>query len=150
MLLHIYFCDGCFIQMLKDSKNLLKMSLKILFIKRKKEIPFHSLLSPFRPAGHSFPAVLAWPASPSSPAARSPSPFPPSSRSILGRPSITPNRCRAQQRQSTDGSPSHPREHYPIAAASCTRDKARGPSSIPIAIKSEECPSVTAMRQRSF
>ena len=59
MLLHIYFCDGCFIQMLKDSKNLLKMSLKILFIKRKKEIPFHSLLSPFRPLATLSPP--AWP-----------------------------------------------------------------------------------------
>jgi len=73
------------------------MRLEKFIYKKKKEIPFHSLLSPFRPAGHSFPAGLAWPASPSSPAARSPSPFPPSSRSILGRPSITPNRCRAQQ-----------------------------------------------------
>ena len=54
MLLRIYFCDGCFIQMLKDSKNLLKMSLKILFIKRKRENSFHSSLPHIRPAGPSF------------------------------------------------------------------------------------------------
>ena len=53
MLLHIYFCDGCFIQMLKDSKNLLKMSLKILFIK-KKGISFHSSPSSHSAHGHFF------------------------------------------------------------------------------------------------
>ena len=72
------------------------MRLEKFIYKKKKEIPFHSLLSPFRPAGHSFPAGLAWPASPSSPAARSPSPFPPSSRSILGRPSIAPSPAAAR------------------------------------------------------
>ena len=54
MLLRIYFCDGCFIQMLKDLKNLLKLSLKILFIKRKRKISFHSSLPQIRPAGFSF------------------------------------------------------------------------------------------------
>jgi len=39
--------------MLKDSKNLLKMSLKILFIKRKRENSFHSSLPHIRPAGPS-------------------------------------------------------------------------------------------------
>ena len=56
MLLHIYFCDGCFIQMLKDSKNLLKMSLKILFIK-KKGISFHSSPSSQTAHGHFFPTA---------------------------------------------------------------------------------------------
>jgi len=59
MLLRIYFCDGCFIQMLKDLKNLLKLSLKILFIKRKRKISFHSSLPQIRPAGFSFFFPLA-------------------------------------------------------------------------------------------
>ena len=47
MLMHSCYCIlisvmGGFVQMLKDFKNLLKMSLKILFIK-KKEISFHLL-----------------------------------------------------------------------------------------------------------
>jgi len=61
MLLRIYFCDGCFIQMLKDLKNLLKLSLKILFIKRKRKISFHSSLPQIRPAGFSF--FFRWPSS---------------------------------------------------------------------------------------
>ena len=49
MLMHSCYCifisvTGGFVQMLKDFKNLLKMSLKILFIKRKRKIP--SISSP--------------------------------------------------------------------------------------------------------
>jgi len=36
---------GGFVQMLEDLKNLLKLSLKILFIKRKRKISFHFLPS---------------------------------------------------------------------------------------------------------
>ena len=72
MLLRIYFCDGCFIQMLKDLKNLLKLSLKILFIKRKRKISFHSSLPQIRPAGFSF--FSAGPAPSLGPATRSAQP----------------------------------------------------------------------------
>ena len=49
MLMHSCYCifisvTGGFVQMLKEFKNLLKMSLKILFIKRKRKIP--SISSP--------------------------------------------------------------------------------------------------------
>ena len=49
MLTHSCYCifisvTGGFVQMLKDFKNLLKMSLKILFIKRKRKFP--SISSP--------------------------------------------------------------------------------------------------------
>ena len=47
--------------MLKDLKNLLKLSLKILFIKRKRKISFHSSLPQIRPAGFSF--FFRWPSS---------------------------------------------------------------------------------------
>jgi len=66
MLMHSGYCvfisvTGGFVQMLKDLKNLLKLSLKILFIKRKKKISFHSSLPQIRPAGFSF--FFRWPSS---------------------------------------------------------------------------------------
>ena len=50
MLMHSCYCvfisvTGGFVQMLEDLKNLLKLSLKILFIKRKRKISFHFLPS---------------------------------------------------------------------------------------------------------
>jgi len=82
MLLRIYFCDGCFIQMLKDLKNLLKLSLKILFIKRKRKISFHSSLPQIRPAGFSFffrrPSSFPRPSTAASSPAHLPSPARPS------------------------------------------------------------------------
>ena len=96
MLLHIYFCDGCFIQMLKDSKNLLKMSLKILFIKRKREIPSIPPLPLIRPMAIFFPR-------PSTAASAPAHPFPlgpaaPAQPRASCRPSLAaPGNCRAQQ-----------------------------------------------------
>ena len=59
MLMHSCYCifisvTGGFVQMLKDFKNLLKMSLKILFIKRKRKFLSIPSLPQFRPAGLSF------------------------------------------------------------------------------------------------
>ena len=86
MLMHLCYCifisvTGGFVQMLKDFKNLLKMSLKILFIKRKRKIPSisspssHSACMAFfpRPSTSPSPARLPffslgpscrWPSSP--------------------------------------------------------------------------------------
>ena len=73
MLMHSCYCvfisvTGGFVQMLKDLKNLLKMSLKILFIKRKRKISFHLLpflvFGPFPSAGPSPPRSPARPPPP--------------------------------------------------------------------------------------
>ena len=62
MLMHSCYCifisvTGGFVQMLKDFKNLLKMSLKILFIKRKREFPSIPPLPLIRPMAIFFPAA---------------------------------------------------------------------------------------------
>jgi len=62
MLMHSCYCifisvTGGFVQMLKDFKNLLKMSLKILFIKRKRKFPSIPPFPLIRPAGLSFRAA---------------------------------------------------------------------------------------------
>ena len=88
MLMHSCYCifisvTGGFVQMLKDSKNLLKMSLKILFIKRKRKFSSIPSLPQFRPTGLSFRqpssayrwrTVPAQPRQPSNPASRSAQP----------------------------------------------------------------------------
>jgi len=81
MLMHSCYCifisvTGGFVQMLEDFKNLLKMSLKILFIKRKRKFP--SISSPsshsaqHQPQPSSPPLFPARPsfAQPSNPASR--------------------------------------------------------------------------------
>ena len=82
MLMHSCYCifisvTGGFVQMLKDFKNLLKMSLKILFIKRKRENSFHS-----SPSSHSAPWPFLSPR-PSTTASAPAHPFP-------ARPSFAP------------------------------------------------------------
>ena len=87
--------------MLKDSKNLLKMSLKILFIKRKRENSFHSSLPHIRPAGPSF-FFFPRPSTAASSPARLPlfplGPAAPAQPRAPCRPSLAaPGNCRAQQ-----------------------------------------------------
>ena len=82
MLMHSCYCifisvTGGFVQRLKDFKNLLKMSLKILFIKRKRENSFHS-----SPSSHSAPWPFLSPR-PSTTASAPAHPFP-------ARPSFAP------------------------------------------------------------
>ena len=96
MLMHSCYCvfisvTGGFVQMLKDLKNLLKMSLKILFIKRKRKISFHLLpflvFGPFPSAGPSPPRSPAQPPPPC--ALRGPASAPAQPRSspaFCGRP----------------------------------------------------------------
>ena len=81
--------------MLKDSENLLKMSLKILFIKRKKEISFHS-----SPSSHSAPWAFLSPR-PSTAASAPAHPFPlgPASRQQPSRASPAARTVPAQPRR---------------------------------------------------
>ena len=97
MLMHSCYCifisvTGGFVQMLKDFKNLLKMSLKILFIKRKRKIPSIPPLPLIRPHGHFFPR------GPAPQPAPQPTPFPlgPASRQ---RPSRAQPSSRAPRRR---------------------------------------------------
>jgi len=68
MLMHSCYCvfisvTGGFVQMLKDLKNLLKMSLKILFIKRKKrKFPSIPPFLRFGPLVFFFPLAQLLPA----------------------------------------------------------------------------------------
>ena len=105
MLMHSCYCvfisvTGGFVQRLKDFKNLLKMSLKILFIKRKRKFPSIPSLPQFRPAGLSFRqpnlayrwrTVPAQPRQPSNPTSRSAQP---SSRSLAAPAPAPGNRPR--------------------------------------------------------
>ena len=100
MLMHSCYCifisvTGGFVQMLKDFKNLLKMSLKILFIKRKRKIPSIPPLPLIRPHGHFFPRV------PSPQPAPQPTPFPlgPASRQQPSRASPAARIVPAQPRR---------------------------------------------------
>ena len=102
MLMHSCYCifisvTGGFVQMLEDFKNLLKMSLKILFIKRKRKFP--SISSPsshsaqHQPQPSSPPLFPTRPsfAQPSNPASRdSPAPRRPKSRAPLLQPPRLP------------------------------------------------------------
>ena len=102
MLMHSCYCifisvTGGFVQMLEDFKNLLKMSLKILFIKRKRKFP--SISSPsshsaqHQPQPSSPPLFPARPsfAQPSNTASRdSPAPRRPKSRAPLLQPPRLP------------------------------------------------------------
>ena len=101
MLMHSCCCIfisvmGGFVQMLKDFKNLLKMSLKILFIKRKRKFPSIPSLPLFRPAGPS----LRWPSSPLLPCAPQPpaSHGPARSRPSYRRRSLGPARAQLPPR----------------------------------------------------
>jgi len=107
MLMHSCYCvfisvTGGFVQMLKDLKNLLKLSLKILFIKRKKEnfLPF--LLSSDSARWFSsfrWPSSFPRPSTAASSPARLPSPARPSyalSPAQQPRAPRRPGNCRAQ------------------------------------------------------
>ena len=84
MLMHSCYCifisvTGGFVQMLKDFKNLLKMSLKILFIKRKRKFPSisspssHSACMAFFPRPSTSPSPARLPFFPPGPSWRWPS-----------------------------------------------------------------------------
>ena len=108
MLMHSCYCifisvTGDFVQMLRDFKNLLKMSLKILFIKRKREFPSIPPLPLIRPHGHFFPRGPAPQPAPQPTLSRSAqlrasSPAAPAQPRASCRPSLAaPGNCRAQQ-----------------------------------------------------
>ena len=62
MLLRIYFCDGCFIQMLKDLKNLFKIEFENFIYKKKKE-NFPSIPPFLRFGPLAFLFFFRWPSS---------------------------------------------------------------------------------------
>jgi len=94
MLMHSCYCvfisvTGGFVQMLKDLKNLLKLSLKILFIKRKRKISFH-----FLPSSDSARWLFFFSLAQLPPAAQR---LPPAQPRAPRRPSYArPSNCRAQ------------------------------------------------------
>ena len=103
MLMHSCYCifisvTGGFVQMLKDFKNLLKMSLKILFIKRKRENSFHS-----SPSSHSAPWPFLSPR-PSTTASAPAHPFP-------ARPSFAPAAQPRAPRRPSRAQPLTPGPH---------------------------------------
>ena len=81
--------------MLKDSKNLLKMSLKILFIKRKREFPSIPPLPLIRPMAIFFPAAQHRSQRPSPPFPARPSFAPAAQPRAPCQPSCAwPSNCR--------------------------------------------------------